>query len=101
METVPEAVHSMQQQMAELATFALENLPITERNFSGVTMGITKKAYARILEEMAEFRRKVVAIASEDEETDQVYRLNLQFFPLTKSISQSRDESLESHNEDK
>lgn len=101
MDVVPEAVHSMQQQMAELATFALDSLPITERNFSGVTMGITKKTYARILEEMTEFRRKVVAIASEDDETDQVYRLNLQFFPLTKSLRQSQDESLESHSEDK
>jgi len=93
MDVVPEAVHSMQQQMGELAMYALENLPITERNFSGITLGVTRKAYEKILEEMAQFRRRIVAIASEEEETEQVYRLNLQLFPLTKNIKQNEDGS--------
>lgn len=87
MDVVPEAVHAMQLEMAELAKNALMDLPITERNFSGLTLGITKKAYGKILEEMAEFRRRVIAIATDDDETDQVYRLNLQLFPLTKSLN--------------
>lgn len=89
METIPEAVHFMQEQMSEFAMTALNELPTSERNFSGVTIGITKKAYEKIVDEMAEFRRRVIAIATEDDETDQVYRMNLQFFPLTKTLNKN------------
>jgi len=91
MEVVPEAVHFMQHQMSEFAMNALDELPTSERNFSGVTVGISKNAYKKIIDEMAEFRRRVVAIATEDDETDQVYRMNLQFFPLTKSLEDENE----------
>lgn len=93
MQSVPEPVHSMQLQMSELAIDALKKLPVAERNFSGVTMGITAKAYEKILAEMAKFRRRVLAIATEDEETEQVYRLNLQLFPLTKPLTSKNENS--------
>ena len=62
------------------------DLPLSERDMSGVTMGITRQAYERIRKEIADFRRRVVAIASEDDKTEQVYRLNLQFFPLSERL---------------
>ncbi len=60
-------------------------------------MGITRQAYERIRKEIADFRRRVVAIASEDDETEQVYRLNLQFFPLSERLD--RKEKLEGEEE--
>ena len=45
----------------------------------------------KIVEELAEFRKKVVAIATEDDGMDRVYRLNLQLFPLTKNIQEMQN----------
>jgi len=85
------ALRGMHRQMAQLAAPALE-LPTRERNFSGVTMGVSKGTYDRIVGLIDEFRSKVIAIAAEDKNIEQVYRLNLQLFPLTKSVKESKNE---------
>jgi uncharacterized protein (TIGR02147 family) len=85
------ALRGMHRQMSKLATPALD-LPREERNFSGVTMGISKDTYERIVKELDECRRKVIAIASEDKNIDQVYRLNLQLFPLTRNVKEDNHE---------
>ena len=84
-DAVPVAARDMQRQMGEFAVQALD-LPLSERDMSGLTMGLTRRAYDRIRKEIADFRRRIVAIASEDDETEQVYRLNLQLFPLSERI---------------
>ena len=85
------ALRGMHRQMAQLATPALE-LPACKRNFSGVTMGVSKETYDRIVNLLDEFRSKIIAIAAEDKNIEQVYRLNLQLFPLTKSIKENKNE---------
>lgn len=85
------ALRGMHRQMSKLATPAID-LPKEERNFSGVTMGISKDTYERIVKELDECRRKVIAIASEDKNIDQVYRLNLQLFPLTRNVKEDNHE---------
>ena len=55
-------------------------------------MGVSKNTYDRIVGMIDEFRRKIIAIAAEDKDIDQVYRLNLQLFPLTKSIKENNNE---------
>jgi len=84
-DAVPVAARDMQRQMGEFAVKALD-LPLSERDMSGLTMGLTRRAYERIKKELAECRRRIVAIASEDDATEQVYRLNLQLFPMSESI---------------
>ena len=81
-DAVPIAAREMQRQMGEFAVKALD-LPLSERDMSGLTLGITRRAYERIRKELADCRRRIVAIATEDDETEQVYRVNLQFFPLS------------------
>jgi uncharacterized protein (TIGR02147 family) len=88
MSFVPLTIQQMHLQMGGFALDAIKNLPLSERNVSGITMGLTQKAYKKIVEELAEFRKKVVAIATEDDGMDRVYRLNLQLFPLTKNIQE-------------
>ena len=75
-DAVPVAAREMQRQMGEFAVKALD-MPLSERDMSGLTLGLTRNAYERIRKEIAEFRRRIVAIATEDEETEQVYRMNL------------------------
>ena len=83
MSVTPVAVRTMHRQMGKLALDAIEGVAQDQRNFSGVTFGITKDGYDEIVQEIADCRKKVVAIARKNATTDEVYRLNMQLFPLT------------------
>ncbi|MBQ2559270.1 MAG: TIGR02147 family protein [Fibrobacter sp.] len=87
MEVTPLAVRGMHRQMGEFALATIEGVPQDERHFSGLTLGITRKAYDEIVEKIAIFRKEIIAIATRDSATDEVYRLNVQFFPLTNKNS--------------
>jgi uncharacterized protein (TIGR02147 family) len=69
--------------MGEIALETIEGVPQDERNFSGLTLGVTRDAYEEIVREIAEFRKRVIAIATREDKTDEVYRMNIQFFPMT------------------
>lgn len=83
MEVTSIAVRGMHRQMGEFALEAIEGVAQDERHFSGLTLGITRDAYEKIVQEIAEFRKKVITIATQDDGMDEVYRLNVQFFPMT------------------
>ena len=68
----------------ELAAQALQRLPAGERNFSGLTLGMSKEAYGRILDVIFECQKKIMDIAGKDEKPDGVYQLNFHFFPVSK-----------------
>ncbi len=84
MEFTPLAVRGLHRQMGEFALDAVENVPQDERHFSGLTLGITREAYEKIVQRIAEFRKDIIAIATSEAATEEVYRLNVQFFPMTK-----------------
>ena len=84
MEFTPLAVRGLHRQMGEFALDAIEGVPQDERHFSGLTLGITREAYEKIVQRIAEFRKDIIAIATSETATDEVYRLNVQFFPMTK-----------------
>ena len=83
MEVTPIAVREMHRQMGEFALEAIEGVAQDERHFSGLTLGITRDAYEKIVQEIAEFRKRIITIATQDDGMDEVYRLNVQFFPMT------------------
>ena len=82
------AIRDMHREMAKIAANSLD-LARTERNFSGITMGISKDSYEQIVKELDECRRKIVSIAAGDKNINQVYRLNLQLFPLTRKVKEN------------
>ena len=84
-EAVPLAARDLQRQMGEFAIQSLD-LPLSERVMSGYTLGLTHRAYERIKKEVDEFYRRVVAIATEEDETERVYRLNVQLFPMSEQL---------------
>ena len=86
------ALRGMHRQMSKLATPALD-LPVEQRNFSGVTMGVSRESYERIVKVLDECRRQIIAIAADDKDIDQVYRLNFQLFPLTKNVKEGENEN--------
>jgi uncharacterized protein (TIGR02147 family) len=90
-EGLPLAIRTMHREMGRLAVDSLEKFDSKERNVTGITMGLNREAYEKIVEELDVCRKKIVAIATECGELDQVYRLNLQLFPLTKQVKGSKE----------
>jgi len=86
------AVRSMQKQFARLAANALDEFDGSERNLSGMTMGLDRDTYERVAWEMAKFRKKIESIVSEVKDYDRVYRINLQMFPLTRRLEENDEE---------
>lgn len=83
-EVMPVALRSMHREMAGFAQKAIDEFDVTDRNITGVTMGVDREAYEQIVRELESCRRKIVAIANMSKKPDSVYRLNLQLFPMSK-----------------
>jgi len=83
------AARDLQRQMGEFAIRSID-LPISERVMSGYTLGLTRRAFERIKKETEDYYRRVVAIATEDDETEQVYRLNVQLFPMSERLGKEK-----------
>jgi uncharacterized protein (TIGR02147 family) len=88
-EMVALARRSFNSEMLLLAQNANQTLSQTERNISGITMGISRACYDVLLEEMAAFKERVKAIVYQDEKSTRVYQLSLQLFPLSEEIPKS------------
>jgi len=85
-EAIPLALRSMNRQMIDLARESLDLVDASKRNVSGVTMGIDEETFAQITRELDDCRKRIISLANKCSHIDQVYRLNLQFFPLTEKI---------------
>lgn len=74
---------NFQVQTGELALNAMKEMSKEKRHISGMTMGISRKSYELICEEIQIFQSKLQAIAENDNEADNVYQFNFQFFPVS------------------
>ena len=90
-EVMPVAIRSMHRDMAKFAVAAVDDFAISDRNFQGVTMGVDRETYEQIIREMDAFRRRIVTIANSSKKVKQVYRLNLQLFPLSWPVPEEND----------
>ena len=90
-EGLPLALRSMHREMGHLAIDSLDRFGSNERNITGVTMGTEHENYERIVHELDECRKRITAMAEECSNIKQVYRLNLQFFPLSKEVAKNEE----------
>ena len=90
-EGLPLALRSMHREMGRLAIDSLDRFASNERNITGVTMGVDRETYERIVHELDECRKKITAMAEECNNIKQVYRLNLQLFPLSKEVAKNEE----------
>ena len=90
-EGLPLAIRSMHRAMGNLAVDSLNRFTANERNITGVTMGIDRETYERIVYELDECRKRITAMAEGCRDIKQVYRLNLQLFPLSKEIVKNEE----------
>ncbi len=87
-ESLPIAIRAMHKEMANMAVRAVERYSANERYFTGVTLSVCQEASDRISKELAACCRKVLSIANEYKNVDQVCRINFQFFPVTDKIKE-------------
>lgn len=85
------AVRSFNREMLRKAEIAIDEIPIEERQIYGVTIGVSEECYDVLAAEMAAFRDRVVAIVNSDKNSDRVYQLHLQLFPLSRKLGQNRN----------
>lgn len=84
MPQVPSAdVRESHRQFSGKAIESLNDDPMEIRDFSGMTLTVNPDKMPQIRDAIASFRRRLCRIA-DDEKSREVYRLNIQFFPLSR-----------------
>jgi len=78
------AVFNYHKSMLQKADESLRTDPIEKREMNGVTISIPKSKLPEIKEMIRSFRKEINMVASSYLDPDEVYQLNLQFFPLSK-----------------
>ena len=91
-EALPLAIRMMHREMGRLGIQSIDEFSPEERNVSGVTLGVNREGYEEIVKELDACRKKIISIAANCGKLDQVYRLNLQFFPLSKKVKEKAEE---------
>lgn len=71
-------------QILSKADQALETFPISQRDFSAITMAIDSSRLEEAREKLKEFRREFCKDIQKSKNKDRVYCLSIQFFPLDK-----------------
>ena len=90
-----ERVHSVKaveyhRQMIGLGAESMTRFPSEEREISGTTLRIAGEDVQNIKMLLKEFRKKVLNLAANSANADQIYQLNFQFFPLAATDRKGR-----------
>ena len=91
-DALPFAIRMMHREMGRLGIESIDKFNAEERNVAGVTLGVNREGYEEIVKELDACRKKIISIAASCGKLDQVYRLNLQFFPLSKKVKGKLEE---------
>lgn len=83
-------VRNYQLKTLELASQSLSRHDRDLRHISTLTVGVDADHFEVIREKIRNFRRELIALASEVPRSDRVYQVNLQLFPLTRTPVGSR-----------
>jgi uncharacterized protein (TIGR02147 family) len=81
------AVRQYHIEILSVAQKSLDEIPPSEREFSQVTVSLSPSGFLRIKQRIQEFREELLQIVSRDKNTKEVYHLNVQLYPLTKTAS--------------
>ena len=83
------AIRNHHRQILSKADEALVQVPVRDRDFSAVTMAISKDQIEYAQKLIKEFRRELTTKLAKAKEKDRVYCLSVQFFPLDR-VEESR-----------
>lgn len=73
-------------EMIDCAISALDEMSAQEREISSVTLCMGEEGLLKLKEATRAFRRKLLALEELEEDPKQVFQVNLQVFPLSRSV---------------
>lgn len=76
------ALRGFHQKCLKLGADSIDRDQPSERNISGLTLGISKDGYERIVERINAFRKEIAFLAEEDQAADNAYQLEICFFKV-------------------
>lgn len=76
------ALRGFHQKCLKLGADSIDRDQPSERNISGLTLGISKDGYERIVERINAFRKEIAFLAEEDQEANSAYQLEICFFKV-------------------
>lgn len=89
-----ETIQASHAQMADLARWAIEEVPSTLRQFGNVVSRTNKEGRERLFERFIEMRKELfkIALEVETEDGEEIIVALMQAFPLTKNEDKAEDE---------
>ena len=79
-----QAVRKFQRQVLALASDSLDNVPVTERNVSTLTLSVDQSCFEDLGDMLREFRRLVQKRVDEAKNSDRVMQLSMAFYPVAR-----------------
>jgi uncharacterized protein (TIGR02147 family) len=86
-EVMSVAVRRLNYELAGMGRKAIMEMPPDQRDISSMIVGVSEKGYKKLKKEIQEFYRRVIYIADDDKESDQVFDVNVQLFPISEKRS--------------
>lgn len=77
-------VKQFHEEMMKKAVESMLRFSKEERDISSLSLSLSAKGKEDVKNLIQDFRKQLLTIAEQDLETDEVYQVNFQFFPLTK-----------------
>lgn len=87
-EVISSLVALYHKEMMERAKESIDTAAQLEREISSICVPVSQKTFEKMKARIKDFRHELIALASEDQDPNQVYQLNLQLFPLTKKVEE-------------
>lgn len=84
------AIQQFQHTAIQMGAEAIERFDKQERDISTLTLSMSPSLLEEVRLLAEDFRRTVARLCNQSENTNQVYQLNVQLFPLTHSTSQTK-----------
>jgi uncharacterized protein (TIGR02147 family) len=78
----------------DLAKRALQKVPAAERDISVLTMTLSRDTFQMVKSEIQFVRKRIAKLAVDEDKPDRVYQLNMQLFPLSKSIEDNENKKV-------
>lgn len=84
------AVRAYQKMVLKLASSAIDLVPRDDRDISTLTISTSRNCLEAIRERLSEVRREIMEIIRQDQNTEEVFQINIQIFPLTRNGSRQQ-----------
>lgn len=72
--------------MLELAKESINQFDSSEREIGALTVGLSQKSFEKVKQRLKDLKEEILELSASDSESDRIYQMNLQLFPLSKKL---------------